>query len=179
MGLWSGWCIPWAAMIQNRLGNAEAAELLLDIWKREYNNGGGGSLHDAYFQGMSLMANHPQVMQMDGAMGALTAVQDMLLHSRQGVLHLFAGSPLRHRKVSFTSMPAPGGFRVSASRTSTEANVEVVAERENTLRIKCHGNGFSQVTANGQPVTLDTTGILQRHMKAGETLRLHFFQHCG
>ncbi|MBR4222131.1 MAG: hypothetical protein IKR81_13295 [Victivallales bacterium] len=175
MGLWSGWCIPWAAMIQNRLGNAEAAELLLDIWKREYNNCGGGSLHDTYFKGCSLMSSRPQVMQMDGAMGALTAVQDMMLHSRQGILHLFAGSPLRHRNVRFTNMPAPGGFRVSANRTLHEAKVEVVAGRDNTLRLKCHGNGFSHVAINGREAAIDANGLLVLPMKVGETVTLRFF----
>ena len=120
------------------------------------------------------MSSRPQVMQMDGAMGALTAVQDMMLHSRQGVLHLFAGSPLRHRNVRFTAMPAPGGFRISASRTLREANVEVVAGRDNTLRLKCHGNGFSHVTVNGREGVLDANGLLQLPMKAGENIQLYF-----
>ena len=121
------------------------------------------------------MASRPQVMQMDGAMGALTAVQDMMLHSRQGILHLFAGSPLRHRNVRFTAMPAPGGFRVSARRTLLEANVEVVAGRDNTLRLKCHGNGFAKVTVNGREAALDAKGLLVLSMKAGETATLRFF----
>ena len=120
------------------------------------------------------MSSRPQVMQMDGAMGALTAVQDMMLHSRQGILHLFAGSPLRHRNVRFMNMPAPGGFRVSASRTLREANVEVVAGRDNTLRLKSHGNSFSQVTVNGREAALDANGLLVLPMKAGETVNLHF-----
>ena len=169
MGQWSGWCIPWASMIQSRMGNAEASELLLDIWKREYNNCGGGSLHDAYFRGLTLMSSRPQIMQIDGAMGALTAVQDMMLQGRQGVLHLFAGSPVRHRHVSFTNMPAPGGFRISATRAWREAKVEVVAGRDHTLKLKCHGNGFAKATVNGMPAELDANGILCLEMKAGES----------
>ena len=37
-GLWSGWCVPWASMIHTRMGNADAAELWLEIWRRLYTN---------------------------------------------------------------------------------------------------------------------------------------------
>ena len=72
-------------------------------------------------------------------------------------------------------MPAPGGFRISASRTLKEADVEVVAGRDNTLRLKCHGNGFAKVTVNGKPVSLEANGLLVLPMKAGETATLRFF----
>ena len=175
MGQWSGWCVPWAAMIENRLGNAEASELMLDIWKRQYNNIGGGSLHDGYFPGIVTMCYRPQIMQMDGAMGAVTAVQDMLLHSRQGVIHLFAGCPKRHGSVSFSKMPAPGGFVVSASREHGCAQVRVKATRNNTLRIVCHCDAKSVTIhrTNGSE-TRPVHGPLLLEMSANEPIRLEF-----
>ncbi|MBO4344591.1 MAG: hypothetical protein J5833_02475 [Victivallales bacterium] len=175
MGQWSGWCVPWAAMIQNRLGNADAAELTLDIWRRLYTNIGGGSLHDGYFQGITIMCCRPQLMQMDGAMGAVTAVQDMLLHSRQGVIHLFAGCPKRHRNVSFAKMPAPGGFRISATRDDGNAQVRVTASRDNVLRLVCHCDATAVTIhrTNGSE-TRPVNGVLSLEMAANEPIRLEY-----
>jgi len=55
MGMWSGWCVPWASMIHTRLSNPEMAELLLEIWEKVYTNEGGGTLHDCNFPGFTLI----------------------------------------------------------------------------------------------------------------------------
>ncbi len=141
MGLWSGWCLPWAAMLHNRFNNPMMAENILEIWRRTFTNPGGGSLHDAWFPGFSLMASRPEIMQMDATMGALTAVQDMLVHSRQGVIHVLAGASPRWKHVLFQDMPAPGGFRISASHYKHGATrVEVTATRDNTLCLVVHAD---------------------------------------
>ncbi len=131
MGMWSGWCMPWASMIHSRLGNGGMAELILEIWERVFTNKGYGTLHDCDIFGFSLMGggsferpsdsrasieklNRREVMQMDAAMGALTAIQDMLMHSRKGVVHLMPGVPHSWKECSFKSMPAEGGFLLSA-----------------------------------------------------------------
>ena len=33
MGRWSEWCIPWAAIIQSRLGFKESPRILLEMWR--------------------------------------------------------------------------------------------------------------------------------------------------
>jgi hypothetical protein len=115
MGKWSGWSMPWGAMIHCRLHNAEAAELMLEIYKRSYTNEGGNSLHDTAFRGFSLMGEWPrgEVMQMDAAMGAVAAIQDMFVQSRRNVLYVGAGIPAWWEDAGVEDMPAPGGFLVS------------------------------------------------------------------
>ncbi|HOG51402.1 MAG TPA: hypothetical protein PKY10_12505, partial [Lentisphaeria bacterium] len=74
-------------------------------------------------------------------MGALTAVQDMLVHSRQGVIHVLAGASPRWKHVLFQDMPAPGGFRISASHYKHgSTRVEVIATRDNTLCLVVHAD---------------------------------------
>lgn len=172
MGLWSGWCVPWAAMLYNRLDNPLMAENLLEIWRRTFTNPGGGSLHDAWFPGLTLMAGRPEIMQMDASMGALTAVQDMLLHSRQGVLHVFAGASPHWKTASFQNMPAPGGFRVTASRSKHgAAGIAITATRDSTLRLIVHTtppltDDAGNRTGQGlPPVTVA--------LKAGQTYAMH------
>ena len=123
-GLWSGWCVPWASMLHTRMGNADAAELWLEIWERLFTNEGHGTLHDVHFSGFSLMGKgascsgpmRGEIMQIEAGMSAVTAIQEMLLHVRRGVTRLFAGAPSRWRDVSFRHMRTDGAFLVSAHR---------------------------------------------------------------
>ena len=58
----------------------------------------------------------PEVMQLDAGEAAATAILQMLLLEKRGVLHLFRGAPARWLDVSFDGIRAPGGVLVSASR---------------------------------------------------------------
>ncbi len=123
-GLWSGWCVPWAAMIHTRFGNADMAESLLENLYRFFTNVGHGTLHDADVPGWTLMGigatrkrqSRAEIMQMDAGMAAVAAVQEMLLHTRRGVNYLFAGAPRTWQDVAFGPMRTDGGFLVSARR---------------------------------------------------------------
>jgi hypothetical protein len=130
-GLWSGWCVPWAAMLHLRLGNADWTELLLDILERVFTNEGHGTRHDGFVSGFTLMGVGPaggaeapgapgtrraEIMQMDAGMSAVAAIMEMMLHTRRGVNYLFAGAPAHWRKVSFGPMRTEGAFLVSAAR---------------------------------------------------------------
>ena len=125
-GLWSGWCIPWASTLHSHVGNGTAAELYLDLFDRIFTNEGHGTLHDVNHSGISLMGKGPidrpshrnEIMQMDGGMGSIAAVQEMLLHTRRGVTHLFAGAPARWKDVSFKGMLTEGAFLLEAARRS-------------------------------------------------------------
>ena len=124
-GLWSGWCVPWASMIHTRIGNADAAELWLEIWQRLFTNEGHGTLHDVHFPGFSLMGKgaicapqtKEELMQIEAGMSCVAAIQKMLLHVRKGVNYLFVGAPLHWKKVGFVGMRTEGEFLVSARRT--------------------------------------------------------------
>ena len=54
---------------------------------------------------------------MDGAMAATAAVQEMFVHERKGVIHLFQGAPLKWRKTAFRNILSDEGVLVGASRT--------------------------------------------------------------
>ena len=157
MGEWTGWCMPWASQIHSRCGNGDAAELILKIWRDCFNNVGGGSLHDGRYKGFSVFAQiRGEVMQMDGGMGAVTAIQDQFMHVFGGELRLFYGIPDRHRGVSFHNMFAPGGLRVSG-KIDDEGRiaVEVTATRPAELRLAVRGGAtYRQPLAAGQTIRL-------------------------
>ncbi|MEE2657271.1 MAG: hypothetical protein VX733_02125 [Candidatus Latescibacterota bacterium] len=124
-GLWSGWCVPWASMIQTRVGSADAAVLWLEIWRRVFTNVGHGTLHNIDFPGVSLMGGRSmgqldkshEIMQMDAGMSCVAALHELLVHERRGVTHLFAGAPSEWKEVGFRQMRTGGAFLLSARRT--------------------------------------------------------------
>lgn len=139
MGQWSGWSMPWAAMLHCRFHGGEAAEAMLEIYKRNFTNEGGNSLHDTAFRGFSLWGGWPrgEVMQMDAAMGAVAAIQDMFVQSRRNVLYVGAGIPKWWENAGVTGMPAPGGFRVSCRfKQGKCSKIEITAARDNVLKLR-------------------------------------------
>lgn len=179
-GLWSGWCIPWASAIHSRVGNAEAAELYLEVFDKVYTNEGFGTLHDAAVPGFTLMGisavgrklHRPEIMQMDGGMGAVAAVQEMLLHTRRGVTHLFPGAPARWRRVSFSGMRTEGAFLVGAARTDGAVeSVQIRSLAGGVLRLANPWPGAAAaVRARGRE-RLEGRELAIR-TKPGETLEL-------
>ena len=137
MGDWTGWGITWASQLRSRLGNAEAAVLMLDLWKKCFTNKGGGSLHDSLFWGFTEFAFCNIVMQMDATMGAVTAIQDLYAHDINGVLHFFRGIPKDWKRSSFTNLHLPGGIIASGEfcKGKTTA-LTLKAARDTTVRYK-------------------------------------------
>lgn len=157
MGGWTGWCMPWASQIFTRLGNGDMANLILNIWKTNFTNEGGGSLHDGWFKGFSIWADiRGEVMQMDGGMGAVTAIQEQFLHTQNGILRAFYGTPSHGRHLTFDHMFASGGFRVSGKKVFGEKpSLKITATRDQTLKIQMPG-----------------TALFEKEMKKGETICL-------
>lgn len=172
MGLWTGWCMPWAAMLHTRFNNGRMTETILEIWRRIFVNKGGGTLHDPAFTGLSVMGfgGHRDIMQMDATMGAVTAIQDLLLHARQNTIHLFGGTnPLWHH-AAFSNMPAPGGFVVSASKPLRGTlNATVTATRKSSLKLVVHDARTLHAHLDGQTIA-SQNGVFACDLEAGQTL---------
>jgi hypothetical protein len=177
MGLWSGWCMPWASMLHSRLDNGGMAELILEIWERVFTNQGHGTLHDCDIFGLSLMGGPSfeapakrEVMQMDAAMGALTAIQDMFLHSRLGVVHVLPGAPRRWKACSLSKMPAENGFLFSARRENyATVEVEVESPLGGTLRLaNPWGEAAASVSFDGKASKKVSGEILELKFKKGQ-----------
>jgi alpha-L-fucosidase 2 len=141
MGEWSGWCMPWASIIHSRLKNGEAAEAILELWKRFFTNEGNGTLHDVRYPGISIMGmgrtGGGEIMQIEAGMAAITAVQEMLLHSAKGIIKVFPGIPNHWRDASFSGMRAEGAFLVSAKiKDGQITKVKILSEKGSHLRLE-------------------------------------------
>ena len=137
MGEWTGWGITWASRLRSRLGNAEAAVLMLDLWKKCFTNKGGGTLHDAAFRGFSTFASCDFIMQMDATMGAVTAIQDLFAHDINGVLYFFRGIPKSWKQSTFDALHLPGGLIASGEFCKGKTvKLSMTARRDITFRYK-------------------------------------------
>jgi len=189
-GMWSGWCVPWASMIHSHVGNAQAAEMYLEIFDEFYTNEGHGTLHDCHMSGFSLMGvgpvggrlcgkglsasyGRPEIMQMDGGMGAVAAVQEMLLHTRRGVHQLFAGVPARWNDVSFKHMRTDGAFLVSASRRArTVIEVKVKSLVGGVFRLANPWDDGAIVKRKKSRARKISGRVLQVRVDKGETVTM-------
>ena len=138
MGLWSGWCIPLAAILHTRLGNGEMAELLLEIWGKVFVNEGEGTLHDYTFPGFTMIGapptpeagleQPPERMQMDAGMGVTAALMEFFVHRIRDRYRLFGGVPRHWRNAAFTGIALEGGFLLSGRKQDGRlVHLEVVA----------------------------------------------------
>ncbi|MEI8247316.1 MAG: glycoside hydrolase family 95-like protein [Lentisphaerota bacterium] len=124
MGQWSEWCYPWAAIIQARLGFKDAPVMLLNIWKEIFINEGWATVYLPKFRGLSAHRRNDmlkpkettEIMQLDGTMAGATAILEMLVHEKQGVVHVFPAVPDAWLDISFNNIRLPGAFQISAER---------------------------------------------------------------
>lgn len=180
-GLWSGWCVPWASMIHTRIGNADAAELWLEIWQRLFTNEGHGTLHDVHFPGFSLMGKgatcapqtKEEIMQIEAGMSCVAAIQEMLLHVRKGVNYLFAGAPSHWKRVGFAGMRTEGGFLVSARRTGGRVGpVRVKSLRGGVFRFRNPWDSGAVVQYRRGRERLERNNVLEVQLAKGASVQI-------
>ena len=170
LGLWSGWAFPWAAMLQLHMGHADAADMTLHMWERMFTNPGHGSRHDPYFPGFCLMRKNTfsscgeemEIMQIDGAMAATAAVQEMFVHERGGVIRVFQGAPLKWRKAAFRNVLSDEGVLVGAERVKGKVlYVDLEAKHDAEIRI-------ASPWKNGEILTLKLAAGEKRRLEPGQ-----------
>ena len=115
-GYWTGWCVPWAAVLHTDAGNAAAAVETLRSWDAFFCDEGHGSHHNAVFDGYTVYGWGRDVMQMDGQCAAAAAVLELLVHEIDGEPRFFRGCPESWKDVSFENVALSDGRRVSGRR---------------------------------------------------------------
>jgi hypothetical protein len=178
-GAWSGWCVPWASAIWSRMEAPEAAVMWLRYWAENYLNEGRGTLHNASFQGQSLISDYPwakrpadalnrEIMQLDAGFGALTAVFELLVQNREDVIYVLPAIHRDWKNFSFENIRAEGAFLISAKvEGGKTSEIRVKSLAGGTLKL-AHGLGEAY-TADEQA---GTGAVLERTMQPGQTLVL-------
>lgn len=144
MGQWSEWCFTWAAVLLARMGINEAPLVMLEVWRKHFINEGLCMVYLPRFRGMiahrrlDIMKprDENEIMQLDGAMGFITAMVEMSAYKKGSTIYLFRGIPSEWKDYSFRNIPLPGGYRVSAKRGG---EVVVTGPKAETLKIRADG----------------------------------------
>ena len=184
-GQWSGWCVPWAAMLHLRFGNADMAEMLLENFERVFTNEGHGTRHNGIVSGWTLMGVGPtggrpsderEIMQMDAGMSCVAAILEMLLHTQRGVNHLFAGAPASWGAVGFQGILTEGAFLVDAARGADGVvqDVVVTSRAGGVFRL---ANPWSASAVRVAPIgggrdRMQRGDVLEIALRAGTRVRL-------
>ncbi len=127
-GCWTGWCLPWAAILCARCGLPDAATTWLQWWKSNFTNIGHGTLHDADFAGceawnQNILASpnfqrapgFREIMQSDAGMGAVTAILELLVQCRHGGIFVLPGLPKHWRSLTFDGIRTEGAFLIGGT----------------------------------------------------------------
>ena len=173
-GLWSGWCVPWAAILHARTGNGDMADTLLDVFGRCFMNPGYATGHDARFPGFTLFTGRPEIMQIEAAMAAAAAVIELLVQCSHGIVRVFPAVPGTWRDVSFEGIRVEGAFLVSARMQDARPQiVEISSEAGGPLRM---ANPFADqrcmVRTDGGMETVVQAAVVRLDTRPGQRITL-------
>ena len=163
-GQWTGWCVPWAAILCARCNLADATVAWLHWWHDVFTNAGFGTLHDSDFTGAGGMHREKwdrpttepnrEIMQMDASQGAVTAILELLVQSRGEVIHVLPALPRRWRALKFDGVRTEGAFLVGATVAAGRVvEVRVTSLAGSRLRLVWNGKSVDRTTRPGQRLT--------------------------
>ena len=132
--LWTGWCVPWAAVLNVHAGESQAAVKLLHDWDEYFTNPGHASRCHPWKFGFTKEGRPPrigrdgrhaghEIMQMDGQCAFAAAVLEMMAHEVNGKTEFFRGCPPGWKDVSFENIALSDGRRASGRRLNGKATV--------------------------------------------------------
>ena len=182
-GNWTDWCLPWAATLCSRSGLPDAACSWLRLLAVAFTNEGHATLHNADGAGMFRWDDgclawpdhrkgaaflYYEIMQMNAAMAAVSATIELLVSTRDQVIHLADRLPKGWRDAGFTRVRTEVGFVIDARfRHGRADELTIDSGRGGELRLS-HGLGEAW-TLDGR----DGSGALVVvGTQAGQTLRL-------
>ncbi len=153
---WCGYSFSWIANVYALAHDGEKAERNLEIFAKAFCL--RNSFHcngDQSGKGYSKFTYRP--FTLEGNLVAATAIENMLLQSRGGRIHIFPAIPKSWEDVSFTTLRAEGAFLVSARRANGKTEqVEITSEAGGrcVLVSPWTGNDIPLKLRKGEHVTL-------------------------
>ena len=174
-GNWVAFSFVWASIIYSRLKDGEAAYSHYDLWRRLFTNEYRGAVELSRFPGVTTWTDQESSnpIHMDAAMGAVNAIQEMLLHTVRGTLTVFPAVPRAWQKsASFRKMRAEGAFLVTAGMKDGHI-VKVEIESEKGAPLKLANNIAEEiVVTRARRKELTSAKLLTLETEAGETIRI-------
>ncbi len=174
-GNWIAFSFTAASILYSRMKQGEAAYLHYELWYHAFANEYRGAVELAHTPGLTTWTDdqNSTPMQMDAAMGAVNAIQEMLLHTVRGRMCLFPAMPrVWQRAARFEKMRAEGAFLVTAEmRDGRIIFVEVFSEKGADLKL---ANNIAEevVIRSGEKEERTKAKVLTLQTKPGETITI-------
>ena len=166
---WCGYSFSWMGSLYARAFDGEKAAKVLRTFATCFCL--PNSFHvngDQSGSGKSKFTYRPFTLEGNFAFAA--GLQEMLLQSHTGVIHIFPAIPKSWGNAEFHDLRAQGAFLITAKmKEGKVAHVQVMAEKGGILRLLNPFQGSYQ-TVGGKLVAHDS--ILQTTMKPGQVLTL-------
>lgn len=169
---WTGYSFSWLGNLKARAFDGEgAAQALSDFALCFCLRNGFHVNGDQSGSGKSKFTYRP--FTLEGNMAFASGVQEMLLQSHTGVIHVFPSVPDSWKDISFNHLRAMGAFLVSAQMKQGQVcSVEIVSEKGGLLRMKNPFKDKYELVSGDQSRLVDRNGRLEIMMTPGEELIL-------
>ena len=158
---WCGYSYSWAGNLYARAFDGERAAKALKDFATCFTL--PNSFHvngDQSKSGKSKFLYRP--FTLEGNFAFASGLQEMLIQSHTGIIHVFPAIPSSWEKASFTNLRAEGAFLVSATlKNGKVSRIEIHAEKDGLLRLADPEN-------KGK--------IIESQMKAGQILKVANFK---
>lgn len=135
-GWWTGYSFSWLGNLQARAFDGEAAAKTLRIFSENFCL--PNSFHvngEQHNKGLSNFKYRP--FTLEGNFAFASAIQEMLIQSHSGTVHVFPAIPEAWKNVSFDKLRAEGAFLLSAKKENGAiSSINVYAEKGGLLKLK-------------------------------------------
>lgn len=169
-GEWCGYSFAWLGNMKARILDGEGADSALRIFATAFCSPNSFHLNgDQSGKGYSKFTYRPFTLEGNFAFAA--GVQEMLMQSHTGVVHLFPAIPKAWKKASFENLRARGAFLISAKMKNGQVeSLKIVSLKGGTLRLK---NPFKGREAKCEGGSLSVSSLRQQDIltiptRAGE-----------
>ena len=166
---WTGYSFSWFANVQARMFDGKGAAETLRIFAQNFCL--PNSFHvngEQYNRGFSKFKYRPFTVEGNFAFAA--AVQEMLIQSHSGVVHILPALPAEWDDVSFVNLRTEGAFTVSCDKKDGEVQfVRINSEKGGIIKIKNPFNGLNY-SVNSK-IEMGTP-LIELEMEAGDTIVL-------
>lgn len=171
---WTGYSFSWAGNMKARALDGEGACKTLHDFASSFCLRNGFHVNgDQSGTGKSKFTYRP--FTLEGNMAFASGVQEMLLQSHTGVIHIFPAIPSDWNNIDFGGLRAMGAFLVGAYQRNGEVfHVEITAEKGGLLRLKNPFKGEYRFIDGDKSRITEKDGILEIMTEPEEKLQFTF-----
>ncbi|GAB5551420.1 MAG: hypothetical protein Sapg2KO_10110 [Saprospiraceae bacterium] len=168
---WTGYSFSWLGGLKARAFDGEGAAEALQIFATSFCL--PNSFHangDQSGKGYSKYTYRP--FTLEGNFAFASALQEMLIQSHAGLIHLFPAVPEDWEEISFDQLRTEGAFLVSAKKENGNlVSVQIKSEKGSLLKLK---NTFSKKDFKcSVAYEIDINGLIVIETKAGDVIKLY------